>query len=61
MTDDCPVCAGSERDALWWSKAGMTSKLCDAHREAARSTRRLQYEFKRIRRLTFRGVRMDER
>jgi hypothetical protein len=38
----CPACTSPSRsrDALWWSKAGYTYRLCDEHKEAARAKRR---------------------
>jgi hypothetical protein len=60
MSTDCPVCNGSDRPPLWWSKAGMTYRLCEPHKEAARSQRRLRYEFDQIRRKAFTLVQMDE-
>ena len=56
----CPPCRG-DRTPLFWSKAGMTYRLCDRHLDDARAERRLRARFDRIRKQTFTMVRMDER
>jgi len=35
----CPCCRG-QRTPIFWSKAGMTSRLCEAHKQEARAYRR---------------------
>lgn len=49
MAVSCPACDHPARDALWWSKAGWTSKLCAPHLQDARERRRLIYELDKMR------------
>lgn len=45
---DCPVCAGSTRGPLFWSKAGLTYQLCDECKTEAREQRRDAYRAVRL-------------